>query len=67
MNLTDPILCEVDPIKDSICIECFSSKTKMWFYNSQGPFCNRKCFCGFYGILLSDCPPLIATERNLKD
>lgn len=66
MDLTKPIICEYDPVKNSVCIECFSSKTKMWFYNSQGPFCGKKCFCDFVGITLSAAPELLQLERNVK-
>lgn len=53
------IIVERDPFRgESYCIECFGPRNKQYFYfyNSQGPFCNIRCFADFLGVNYKDLP-----------
>lgn len=53
IDLSKPIISERDPFRGkSYCVECFSPRTKeyFWFYNGYGPFCNKKCFSEYVGV-----------------
>lgn len=45
------------------CIECgtekyLSERVRMFFYESQGPFCDRHCFADFLGVESDILPPI---------
>jgi len=53
IDLTQEIICEKDPYKgESYCIECFGPKTTefLYFYNSHGPFCCKRCFADYLNV-----------------
>lgn len=59
IDLTKPVICEPDPFGgETYCIECFRTKkhSRLSFYNSHGPFCSKKCFANFVGVLVQDLP-----------
>lgn len=53
IDFTQEIVCEKDPYKgEAYCIECFGPKTTefLYFYNSYGPFCCKRCFADYLNV-----------------
>lgn len=51
--VAESIVCERDPYKgEAYCIECFGPKTSnyLFFYDSQGPFCCKRCYADFLNV-----------------
>lgn len=57
--VVETIVCEKDPYKgEAYCIECFGPKNKKYFffYNSQGPFCCKRCYADFLNVEYESLP-----------
>jgi hypothetical protein len=66
----DSIRRETDFAHEAYCIECgFGGYVKgndglsFFFYESQGPFCNTKCFADFLGVEVEVLPPIKMAGR----
>lgn len=64
---------EVDFVHEAYCIQCGLGGyvkgvdgANFYFYESQGPFCNSKCFADYLGVDVSDLPKVKKAGR-LKD
>lgn len=66
LTIPTEIICESDPIANGICIECFGTKKRLYFYNSQGPFCDLQCFCNFEGLDMETIPKVRHLKKYVK-
>lgn len=57
--VVEKIVCERDPYKgEAYCIDCFGPKTSdyLFFYDSQGPFCCKRCYASFLNVNYESLP-----------
>lgn len=52
--IPESVICEEDSEKGGYCIDCFgpplNGRGKLYFFNSDGPFCGSGCYAKYIGV-----------------